>query len=82
MEITADVKKLLTYITQNLVNHPDAASVTEHKGESEAALELRAAPEDMDKVIGRQGHIAKEIRTLMYSVVQRQDTKISIEIAD
>lgn len=45
-------------------------------------LELRVAPEDMGKVIGRQGRIAKEIRTLMRSVAQRQGTKVSVEIVD
>ena len=74
MEVTAGMKELLTYIARNLVDHPDAVSVTEHKGESETVLELRVAPEDMGKVIGRQGRIAKEIRTLMRSVAQRQGT--------
>ena len=82
MEDTAGMKELLTYIAQNLVDHPDAVSVTEHKGESETVLELRVAPEDMGKVIGRQGRIAKEIRTLMRSVAQRQGTKVSVEIVD
>ena len=68
MEVTAGMKELLTYIARNLVDHPDAVSVTEHKGESETVLELRVAPEDMGKVIGRQGRIAKEIRTLMREV--------------
>ena len=82
MEVTAGMKELLTYIARNLVDHPDAVSVTEHKGESEPVLELRVAPEDMGKVIGRQGRIAKEIRTLMRSVAQRQGTKVSVEIVD
>ena len=79
MEVTAGMKELLTYIARNLVDHPDAVS---HKGESETVLELRVAPEDMGKVIGRQGRIAKEIRTLMRSVAQRQGTKVSVEIVD
>ena len=82
MEVTAGMKELLTYIARNLVDHPDAVSVTELKGESEPVLELRVAPEDMGKVIGRQGRIAKEIRTLMRSVAQRQGTKVSVEIVD
>ena len=52
------MKELLTYIARNLVDHPDAVEVTEHAGESETVLELRVAPEDMGKVIGRQGRIA------------------------
>ena len=58
------MKELLTYIARNLVDAPDAVAVTEHPGESETVLELRVAPEDMGKVIGRQGRIAKESPTL------------------
>ena len=76
------MKELLTYIAQNLVEHPEAVTVTQHGGESETVLELRVAPEDMGKVIGRQGRLAKEIRTLMRSVAQRRGTKVSVEIVD
>ena len=82
MEVSAGMKELLTYIARNLVDNPDAVSVTEYPGESETVLELRVAPEDMGKVIGRQGRIAKEIRTLMRSVAQRQGTKVSVELVD
>ena len=76
------MKELLTYVAQNLVEHPDQVSVREVEGDGETVLELRVAPEDMGKVIGRQGRIAKEIRTLMRSVAQRQGTKVSVEIVD
>ena len=76
------MKELLTYIAQNLVEHPESVSVTEHAGDEETVLELRVAPEDMGKVIGRQGRIAKEIRTLMRSVAQRQGKRVSVEIVD
>ena len=82
MEVSAGMKELLTYIARNLVDNPDAVSVTEYPGESETVLELRVAPEDMGKVIGRQGRIAKEIRALMRSVAQRQGRKVSVEIVD
>ena len=82
MEVSAGMKELLTYIARNLVDNPDAVSVTEYPGESETVLELWVAPEDMGKVIGRQGRIAKEIRALMRSVAQRQGTKVSVEIVD
>lgn len=77
-----NMKELLTYIAQNLVDHPDAVAVTEHAGVDETVLELRVAPEDMGKVIGRQGRIAKEIRTLMRSAAQRNGTRVSVEIVD
>lgn len=73
------MKELLLYMAQNLVDHPDAVSVTEIDGE-ETTLELRVAPEDMGKVIGRQGRIAKEIRTIIKSVAQRKGQRINVEI--
>ena len=76
------MKELLTYIARNLVEHPDSVTVTEYAGADETVLELRVAPEDMGKVIGRQGRIAKEIRTLMSSVAQKNGTRVSVEIAD
>ncbi len=76
------MKELLTYIAQNLVDNPDQVSVTEKDNGSDTVLELRVAPGDMGKVIGRQGRIAKEIRILIKSVAQRQGKKVSVEIVD
>ena len=76
------VKDLLLYIARNLVENPDAVTVTEADGDQELTLELRVAPEDMGKVIGRQGRIAKEIRTLVRSYAQRTGQKVSVDIID
>ena len=76
------MKVLLTYIAQNLVEHPQAVDVQETETDGNVVLELRVDPSDMGKVIGRQGRIAKEIRTLMRSVAQRQGKKVSVEIMD
>ena len=82
MDAGHSLKELLLYIARNLVENPDAVSVTEVEGDQETTLELRVAPEDMGKVIGRQGRIAKEIRALMRSVAQRQGKKLSVDIVD
>ncbi len=76
------MKELLTYVAQNLVEHPESVSVSETAGEGETVLELRVHPDDMGKVIGRQGRIAKEIRTLVRSVAQRKGTRVTVEIVD
>lgn len=76
------MKELLIYIAQSLVEHPESVSVTEYETPAETVLELRVAPEDMGKAIGRQGRIAKEIRALMRSVAQRQGKRISVDIVD
>ena len=73
------MKELLLYMAQNLVDHPEAVTVTELEGE-ETTLELRVAPEDMGKVIGHQGRIAKEIRTIVKSVAQRRGQRVNVEI--
>ena len=76
------MKELLTYVAQKLVEHPEQVSVTETDADGEVLLELRVAPEDTGKVIGRQGRIAKEIRTLIRSVAQRSGKRVSVEIVD
>lgn len=76
------MKELLLYIAQNLVDNPDDVTVTEKEAEAETVYELRVAQSDMGKIIGRQGKVAKEIRTLMRSVAQRQGKRIRIDIVD
>lgn len=76
------MEELLTYVAQNLVDNPDQVNVTRLQGEEGTVLELRVASQDMGKVIGRQGRIAKEIRTLIRSVAQRTGTKVTVQIVD
>ena len=76
------MKELLLYMAKNLVDNPDAVSVNEIPEEDGSVLELRVAPEDMGKVIGRQGRIAKEIRTIIKTVAQRDGVKVTVEIVD
>ena len=76
------MKELLTYVARNLVEHPDQVTVTETEKDGETVLELKVAPEDMGKVIGRQGRIAKEIRILVRSMAQRLGKHVSVEIVD
>ena len=76
------MKELLLYMAKNLVDTPAAVSVNEMTDEDGLVLELRVAPEDMGKVIGRQGRIAKEIRTIIKTVAQRDGVKVAVEIVD
>ena len=76
------MKELLLYMAKNLVDDPDAVTVTEVSDEDGKVLELRVAPGDMGKVIGRQGRIAKEIRTIVKTVAQRTGEKVAVEIMD
>ncbi len=76
------MKDLLLYIAKNLVDNPDAVRVTQTEDEEGTILELHVASEDMGKVIGRQGRIAKEIRTIMKSVAQRNGQRVTVDIVD
>ena len=76
------MKELLLYMAKNLVDDPDSVSVTELTDEEGKVLELHVAPGDMGKVIGRQGRIAKEIRTIIKTVAQRTGEKVTVEIVD
>ncbi len=76
------MKELLLYMAKNLVDNPDAVTVNEIPGEDETVLELHVAEGDMGKVIGRQGRIAKEIRTIVKTVAQRTGEKVTVEIVD
>jgi len=76
------MKELLEYIARGLVENPDSVDVAELEEDGELVYELRVAPDDMGKVIGRGGRIAKEIRILMRSVAAREGKRISVEIMD
>ena len=73
------MKELLTYIARNLVEKPDEVSVNEIDCDGEIVLELRVAPEDMGKVIGRQGRIASNC-AVVRSFAQRKNTRVSVRI--
>ena len=76
------MKELVETLVKALVKNPDAVTVSlVQKGNLEI-YQVHVAPEDMGKVIGRQGRIAKEIRTIMKSVAQRSGKKVSVEIVD
>ena len=76
------MKELLLYMAKNLVDDPESVTVTEVDSDEGKVLELRVVEGDMGKVIGRQGRIAKEIRTIIKTVAQRTGEKVTVEIVD
>lgn len=76
------MNELILYIAKHLVDHPEEVTVTEVEGEDGVVYELRVAPSDMGKVIGRQGRIAREIRAVVRAVAQRTGKKVSVDIVD
>ncbi len=74
------MRELVEYIAKSLVDNPDAVSVRETQGESVTILEIRTAPEDSGKIIGREGRIANAIRTIVKAAAAKQQKRITVEI--
>ncbi len=74
------MKQLLEIIAKNLVEKPEEVSVKEIKTDGLITLELRVAQEDMGKVIGKQGRIAKAIRNVIKAAAIHQDKRVLVEI--
>lgn len=74
------VKNLLEYLAKSLVDHPDEVKVSQIDGERSVILELRVSPEDMGKVIGKQGRIAQALRTLVKAAAVKEGKRVMIEI--
>jgi len=74
------MKELLEIIAKRLVENPDVVVVTEKEGQKGSVYELRVAQEDMGKVIGKQGKIAKSIRTVMRAAAIHNNKFISVDI--
>jgi predicted RNA-binding protein YlqC (UPF0109 family) len=74
------MKELVEFIAKELVDHPEEVSVTEVDKDGSLTLELRVHPEDMGKVIGKQGKIAKAIRTVVKAASMKENRKVHVEI--
>lgn len=74
------MKELLEVISRNLVDKPDKVSVTEIIDGDTTVLELRVDPDDMGKVIGKHGKIAKSIRTVIKAAAIHEDKRVVVKI--
>ena len=74
------MKGLLEVIAKSLVDNPDEVVVPEKETEKGLVLELKVAPSDMGKVIGKQGRIAKAIRSVVKAAASRENKQVSVEI--
>lgn len=77
---TVDLVELVRFIASTLVDQPEAVTVTRTEEENAIVLTLRVAPEDMGKVIGRQGRIAKALRTVVKAASSRSSKKVVVDI--
>ena len=74
------MKELVEVIAKSLVDHPEEVVVTEKEDGENLILELKVASQDMGKVIGRQGRIAKAIRSVVKAASTKIDKKVTVEI--
>lgn len=76
------MKDLLHMIAIELVDHPEEVSVSQKEVDNKIVLELKVAPEDMGKVIGKQGRIAKSIRTIIKATTSQESKKVVVDIIE
>ncbi len=74
------MKELVEVMAKALVEHPEEVTVTETEKNGEIILELKVAPSDMGKVIGKQGRIAKAIRSVVKAAASKEEKKVVVEI--
>lgn len=74
------MKELLETIARALVDYPDEVTVNEVEGDNITILELRVSKEDMGKVIGKQGRIAKAVRTVVKAAAVKENVRVAVEI--
>ncbi len=76
------LQELVEFVAKSLVDHPEKVEVKEIEGEKTTVIELKVAPEDLGKVIGRQGRTARAIRTLLAAVARKQNKRAVLEILE
>ena len=74
------MKELVKLIAMSLVDHPEEVVVNEPEREATIVLELKVATDDMGKVIGKQGRIAKAIRTVVKAAASKEEKKVVVDI--
>ncbi len=74
------MKSTVEFLVKELVDNPDAVEVSEVTGDDSTTYEVRVSPDDLGKVIGKQGRIANAIRTLVKAVAMKDKRKVYVEI--
>lgn len=77
-----NLKELIEYVAKSLVDIPDQVSVSEVEGEQTVILELRVAPGDLGKVIGKQGRIVKAMRIILQAASAKAQKRVVLEIIE
>jgi predicted RNA-binding protein YlqC (UPF0109 family) len=78
----SDVMELVSFITVNLVDHPEAVTIQKTEKQGREIYQVRVHPEDLGKVIGKGGQTARAIRTLLMAISARSNQRLGLEILD
>ena len=81
-EIMTDVMELISFITVNLVDHPDDVTVQKTERQGREIYQVRVHPDDLGKVIGKGGQTARAIRTLLMAISARTNQRLGLEIVE
>lgn len=76
------LESLLLFLARSLVDEPEEVEVSANEEDSQVELELRVAPDDVGRVIGRQGRVVKSIRTVMRASAAKLGKRVSVEVKD
>lgn len=76
------MRELVEYLAKSLVDQPEAVKVSEVSGERSVVLEIKVAPDDMGKIIGKHGRIVKAIRTVAKAAATKEGKRVEVEIIE
>jgi len=74
------MRELVEFIARALVDHPEAVQVREVEGERTVVIEIKVAPDDVGKIIGRQGRVVNALRTVVRAAAVRTGKRVTVEI--
>lgn len=74
------MEEFVAYLVKNMVNDPDKVDIRSLEGQSGLLIEIRVAPEDVGKVVGRKGNVIRSLRTLVMTIGARLGRRIHLEI--
>ncbi len=74
------MEQFIAYLVKNIVNQPDSVDIRSMMGQSGLLIEIRVAPDDIGKVVGRKGNVIRSLRTLAMTIGARLGRKVHLEI--
>jgi uncharacterized protein len=80
--LASPAAELVEYLVRSIVESPDDVEVDEYEEEGELVLEVKVADDDLGRVIGREGRVAKAIRTIARAAGAREDRRVSVDIIE